>query len=504
MSAPFSRRSFLQGLGTALGTAPLYDFRNAFGQTVTAPRRLVLVHLDSGWGHNIRGPGFGWRAGEEYGPGGSTIIGSGSGSSWSFRWGLSPLNAIKDECVFIDGVRGSIWGNGHHVGTPDMFTAAVPYMEETSSMPGMGAFPQPMGPSIDWFLGNQLNKNVLRLNQSQQIGSRVMCFDGSFNEIPFYSDTQVTYDALINQFRALQGTVVSDLQKQRISRTELFGVVRSRLQEMNVGVPQASENLLRGYLNGITNLEAALTSAPVPGFPLANETIPARPAGGSDSQAKQLDDYFRMIRLAFIGNTHQIVVLSTGYSADNFTWTDANGVQRTGIPQELFPQRDSHNNVAHHMTNAHAHLCRTAFVAWKAARIVEFVNMLRSTPDVDGNNLLDNTLIVLTGDIGDGEHQRIRKGITLIGGRNLGIVRNRVITTPIIRESESNPDPLFRYQRRTGEIVQVRYAGWQYYQSGIISGSSEGDLWVAVARAMGSNITTFGLPAQILTPINLR
>ena len=50
---------------------------------------------------------------------------------------------------------------------------------------------------------------------------------------------------------------------------------------------------------------------------------------------------------------------------------------------------------------------------------------MATTQDCDGNSLLSNTFIVLTGDVGDGQHQREAKPHIVFGGTNKGVTGGR-------------------------------------------------------------------------------
>ena len=141
-SSKINRRSFLKGLGAATGLAAAFmGSKVALGVTDQAPTRVLLVALQHGWGISL---------GHEF-----------SGSEFDFQLPpqLAGFESIKDQMVSVDGARGTLWGNAHDVSYSDIFTASVPWDETGSDQLG-NHFPEPMGPSLDWVIGQHTGKPV--------------------------------------------------------------------------------------------------------------------------------------------------------------------------------------------------------------------------------------------------------------------------------------------------------------------------------------------------------
>jgi hypothetical protein len=94
---------------------------------------------------------------------------------------------------------------------------------------------------------------------------------------------------------------------------------------------------------------------------------------------------------------------------------------------------------------------------WYSEQTSLFLQNLRSTPDVDGLSLLDNTLVVYSSPIRDGSHSQKQIPVALFGGGNLGHSGNRVF------DASSRP---------------------------------MNDLWLAIADKFGAPLDTLGAAGQ--------
>ena len=65
---------------------------------------------------------------------------------------------------------------------------------------------------------------------------------------------------------------------------------------------------------------------------------------------------------------------------------------------------------------------------WFDSKVAYLMQLLQTTPDVDGNSIFDNTLFYITSEMGNGSaHNNIRTPIMLAGGANVGIRGGQVL-----------------------------------------------------------------------------
>jgi hypothetical protein len=191
-------------------------------------------------------------------------------------------------------------------------------------------------------------------------------------------------------------------------------------------------------------------------------------------------------------------VLGFGEGIDSWQWRDANGMVQTGNPWGS----DFHHNVAHH-GSAHedaerARLVYEGWVDWYIQKIVQFVNMLSIVPDIDGNMLIDNTIIMLTGEVGTGNHDTRNKLHILIGGGDR-LQRGRWINAPLV--DPRNRDGVFiGGETRTGEQIE---SGLNYGRG--LSIWHTADVLAEIGRMAGVPMPNgMGLSANNLAPMPLQ
>jgi len=467
-----TRRTFMQGLGAGAGLAStFFNSPVAMGQSGDAPVRLLIIPLQHGWGRDRDYGNF-----------------SGSEDDFTIPEPLTGFDAIRHQCTFVDGLRGTLWGNAHDVSYSDILTAMVPWDEGSSAQLGEH-FPEPMGPSIDWLIGNMLGVNVLRLTAGWRSWGKPYnptCFDGNAQEQAFYTTARQAYDAIIDPLNQSAGG--EEFRGRNAVRDNLFAFLGRDTERMLAKVSGTERLKLEGFLNSLNDLGNRILN---PGNGAINPAdIPARPGDQQDLE-QEMDNYFELVRLAFMADTHRVAVLGLGEQKRDWTWTDSMGQARVG---NTFGD-DFHQEVAHY-DSADARLSFEGWAKWYVDKLVAFVQQLEQTDDIDGNRLIDNTIIVLTGEVETGGHDTRMKLHPVIGGGG-GIRRGRWLHLPEV-EPRDRQGVFIGGPDRAGNLIE----------SGINYGLPFGrhhhaDLWVSIANLCGANIQSFGFPDHNYQPIVL-
>ena len=472
------RRTMLKGLGAAATgfATPFLSSRVAMGQTTQAPVRVVLIALHHGWGVD---PDF-------------DRVFTGNETNFVIPRPIQGFEAIREHCVFVDGLRGTLWGNAHDVSYSDIFTASVPWEESSSDQLG-AVFPEPLGPSLDHVIAQHHSKPVLRISNRYGTWGRLshpLCFDSGARELPSYTSPQAAYDAVIAPIRDAATPPPPGRQAVRNSLFDFLGRDTDRLLQRVSGVERQK---LEGYLQSFNELGDRIRNRSIVGIDPAD--IPDRPAP-SDSYNTNLSVNFDLIRLVLQADTHRVVVLGLGEQAEGFNWTDVDGNDRQG---NTFGS-DFHHDIAHHnagsIPNLNPRLAYEGWVDFYVQQVVGFAQSLENVTDVDGRSLLDNTIIMLTGEVGTGNHDTRDKLHILIGGGG-GIRGGRWIQTEKV-------DP----RNRNGAFIGGQYRSGEVVESGLNYGRHfslhhTADLLTAIAQRAGVPIDSFGIGANNLSPIQL-
>lgn len=173
-------------------------------------------------------------------------------------------------------------------------------------------------------------------------------------------------------------------------------------------------------------------------------------------------------------------------------WRDKNGVVQNGNPWGT----DFHHEIAHYSANADPRLAFEGWVDWYVKKMVKLTKSLQNTPDIDGKSLLDNTIIMLTGEVGTGEHDTRDKVHTLIGGGDR-LTRGRWISPPKV-PARMRDGVFIGGQNRAGEdVVSTLNYGKD------LSILHTADVLKAVGNLAGLNLNSFGLEANSRSPWDL-
>ncbi len=478
----FNRRSFIKGLGASAGIAgAFFGSQVAMGQTQEAPLRIMFIPLQHGWGLN------------------ESFERSITGTEYDFTLPpqLQPFEAIKDQLVLIDGVRGTLWGNAHDVSYTDILTAATPWGEDGRDDDLPGPFPIPEGPSLDWVISQHTGKPVLRLSaryRSWVSTPHPLCFDDQKRALSIFGNPRDAYDSIIGPIRDNLADPPSP--GREAMRRNLFQYLGKDTERLRQKVTGTERDRLDDYLTSFNSLSERLEEQS--GTIITEADLPDRPMQSPEFEAS-IDNYFDMVRLSFKFDTHRVAVLGFGQGIDDWTWRDRNGSIQMGNPWN----EDFHQAVAHYEKrdaeagdNDRRRNSFDGWVNWYAQKVTQFVQSLASTPDIDGRSLLDNTLIMLTGEVGTGTHDTRNKLHTLIGGGDR-LPRGRWIQVP--RVNPRMRDGVFiGGNARNGEVIE---SGLNYGRD--ISVMHTADVLLAIAKLVGVQIDSFGLEANNRSPIKL-
>jgi hypothetical protein len=452
-----ARREFIKGLA-GVGLLSSVQMEQLFAQTVTAPLRFCFIPLQHGWGTGVQQLD-GIKGADEY--------------NFSLPVFWKPFEAIRSECLFIDGLRGTFWGNAHDDSYADILTAAAP-------VDGRGTT---VGPSIDFLLEQKSGKPALRSCVGYNYN---VSFNDRFEPLPHYATASECYDALFKNLSSGSPPVTNVDPVVKELFPYLSAEANQVLQTINTS-NTAARNRLLSYLDAVTAVNTRVNppqttvagTAKVVKLPPQKWTIKGHMGSNLD-----------MVRVAFTNDTHRVAVVGMGEEAEEFTWTDSQGQPRTGVKGlsgnghvESF-----HQNVAHYSSNASPD-SGLAYIGWTqycAQIITDFVKDLQNTTDVDGKRLIDNTIIVLSGEVGNGSHDEYQKPHVVIGGGNR-IKRQgqgRWYRTPTVTTKDVGSRTV------DGSYMRI-YDMWA--QTGAVAQRSHADLFVKLGQLAGLNVTSFGI-----------
>jgi hypothetical protein len=454
-SYKFARRSFLRAAGgSAVLLAPLLRSIESRAQGMAAPLRLLIIHHPLG-----ASPGLAtWR------PNASATT-----TSFTLPSESAPFNAtatpLQKYMVMIDGlniVTNNAGQNTHEAGVVAMMTGvnALGKIGQQDWSAGGASIDQLLLAQSPMLGGpTQTNKTMfgsLQLaadvrSDRDEVAPRVLSYkapiagtDIAQRRQPLYPETQP-----LNTFNRVFGGALptgTDPAKMLAQKLSVCDFMRRDIARMQNLIPATEKARLTTQLGAITQLEASLRQT-YNSMPNTNTCMkPATPptyANTSTGQSMSSTvfttgsgvDYY----VSGAPNSHphldlgqnQLRLIKTAFACDlvrvaTFMWSAGTnwvvfpgtfqGASIKGNPQSTPHHPPSHNDPSGDpATKAWLDQINTFYSAATATVLQEFA----TTPDIDGNMLIDNTVIVYVTEVARAwDHNQYNMPLIIFGGKN--------------------------------------------------------------------------------------
>lgn len=372
-----TRRTFLKNvsklgfssclLNSSLAGSGLLWARGALAAEETAaPKRLITIHVTNG-AHPDQ-----WHAAP--------------GTSFTLPAGSAPFEEVRQHCLFVDGLNGAGGHGPHHqCMTNDKRDSIDIYAAKK-----IGA-DNPY-PSVQFAALSQ--GGLTRINN---------------NHVPFETNPVKTYDRLFPTvsndgsgtdwatIRA-QGILGMNLELIKDLQSKLNAVQKQRMDLHMESVAALQKNILQRAAGGAS----AACTTPFWGGSVIDKKNLNNEAIDVTTTEQRIDLYMEMMVLAMKCDLTRVATFSFGDSG------------ATILIPGLQHNADWHGCQHGYRNEIDNPIAR----AWFSSKVVSLIKALAAEPDIDGSStMLDNTLIYLTSDMGDGSpHTNDRHPIVLAGG----------------------------------------------------------------------------------------
>ena len=501
-SYKIARRSFLRACGgSAALTLPLLCSMEARAQGMPAPRRLLIIH------HSQGSPLDKW-----------VPAAAATTQTFTLPENSAPFAPLQSKMVLIDGLNlvctgpaGAYGGQNSSEGGMVALMTGVPtlgYIGQQDHCAG--------GPSIDQLLldqspllGGALSPSATRTafgslqlaadvrSLRNEVAPRIMSYrppgtsaDPSVARRPLYPETQP-----IDTFTRLFGTPsTTDTATLLARELSVLDFARSDLKRLRKLAPSNEGARLDAHADAIQQLEATVRQAltvppPVcsqPAQPPRFATTPTPnvfPIGPSDGQQLGVDYYDpadpNNHPHQLLGQT-QLALIKAAFLCDlarvaTFSWSSATSLVSFPASFDGATLNTYSSPVPHY---APLNSNQPDVLAWWAA-IDRFyaqqsslaIQSFATAPDIDGNSLLDNTVVVYVTAVSrrwDNHQQNMP--LAVFGGRNTGL--------------------------RGGTFLKITDGPLPSLNGGVSGNRPFNDFWLALAAAFGVELATLGAPSQ--------
>jgi hypothetical protein len=452
-AAAVSRRRFLgqtalrgAGLSVALPTLPSLlpsAARAAEAAARSAPTRMAFLYVPNGVIVDR------WRS-------------TGAGRDFQLGTSLEPLESFKKDLQVVTNLghkNGTAGGDGpgdHARASATILTGARPFKTAGSDIR--------VGVSVDQVAAQ-------RIGQETRFASLELSCDGvrksggcdsgyscayQFN-IAWRSPTQpatpesnprLVFERLFG--KGSREERAANMAARLELDTSILDFVADDARRLAGRLDGADRLKLDEYLTGVREIEQRLVRLERLGLPdVPDRELPDAPPKAYGEYVRLLAD---MLVLAFQTDSTRVATLLLAHDGSNRTFPEID-------------VREGHHHLSHHKGDE-AMIEKLARIdRFYIEQFAWFLDRLRSTPDVDGRSLLDNSMIVYTGGLSDGNRHRHddlplllagRAGGSLAAGQLLDLPEPRPMSDLFVTLLDVVGAPVERFGDSTGRLDAVR------------------------------------------------
>jgi hypothetical protein len=393
------RRTFLRGIGVALGLPFLDAMVPAFSQAFDAPpRRLGFVYLPNGVAMNFSGINY-WTP-------------EGGGNNFEFSPILTPLEPFREQLSVISGLAHhqadahDDGANGDHTrGTSSWLTGAHCKRTEGADVEnGISAdqlaarafAPETVLPSLELaidlnFLSGQCE------NSYSCVYLNTLAWSSPTTPLPTENNPRIVFERLFGN----GGTTQQRIARARENRSILDSVTED-FQRLSRSLGPSDRVQVDDYLTAVREVERRIQAVENLGV---DAGLPAleRPRGVPERYDEHVKLMYEIQWLAFQADMTRVVTFMLGRELNFRTYPEI------GVNQ-------GHHGLSHHQDRpeqlallARLNTYQTELFAW-------FLDKLKSTPEA-GGNLLDHSMFLYGAALSNPNlHAHYDLPITIVGG----------------------------------------------------------------------------------------
>ncbi len=408
-STPFlNRRGFLRGVGACLALPTLESFVPA----ARAANRAAVVAPTAGTtasGMPLRMGFVAFANGTNY----ERWLPTGQGRAYELNETFAPMKDLKDRFQVISSLAhdaANNWGDG----PGDHARAGASLLTGCHAWKTLGARLQ-LGISVDQIAARHVG-HLTRLD-SLQLGVEGARLYGSCDtgypcayqyNISWASETlplapepdpRMVFEKLFGQGTGKERE--ANLQQRLERRKSVLDFVMEDVQDLNRKLGKNDQQKVEQYLDGVRKIERQIEKAER--FELPDPTMP-RPPGTPERHEEHVDMMYDLMALAFQTDSTRVVSYCVAPEGSNRPFLELD------IPE-------GYHFLTHHQGNQDKILKVAKIERWYMERFARFLKTLDAMEDADGASVLDNSMIVYGGGIGDGnKHNHDELPVVLAGG----------------------------------------------------------------------------------------
>src|SRR5882757_7779141 len=396
MNRRVGRRAFLGGASVMLGLPflPSLGYRRGMRSAAAAtgsPKRFLLYYVPNGvylpdWTPKTTGPSY---------------VASPT---------LMPLAPVREDVLVVSGLQ-NFPGvpptvGGAHAGGSGALLTCTKYLKN-NVINQAKSLDQVIGDSIapaTKLKTLELGITDLRGGDGPDIISVNVSWTGPTTPAPPITQPSVAFDRMFQGGDV--GASLADIAKRRVYRTSVLDVVQKDAQALIPRLSKTDKTRFDQYLTSVREVENRIQTDPAVGGMC---TAGPRPVDPMDFPA-QVEVNHKLMALAFQCDVTRVITFMHGHGLGGRSFPFI------GIP-------DNGHTISHNGGDPVKIAQEKTIDTWRVGQFVNFVQMLKALPDVDGNTILNNTVVYYTSEISNGQsHDQHNKPI-LLAGQLGGIIK---------------------------------------------------------------------------------
>ncbi len=401
------RRTFLQGLGTAIALPALDAMTPALAPTAKPVVRLGFVYVPNGIIMDK------WTPVAE-------------GANFEFKPTMKPLEAYRERLLVLSGlaqVQGRALGDGagdHARAGATWLTGVHPKKSEITLRCGMSA---------DQIAAQELSKHTqfgsleLGIESNQLAGNcdsgyscaytNTMAWRNETTPLPVENNPRAIFERL---FGDGDSTDAAERLAQFKRQRSLLDYVNGNLKRLNATLGAADRAKMNEYTDAIRDIERRIQKAEQ-----QNATMKMPVMQRPNAVPEEFEDHVKMVMdlqvLAYQTDLTRVITLMMAREGSNRPYRNIN-------------ISDGHHNLTHHQNDEDKIAKVTKINEVHVKLFAYLLERLQATPDVHGN-LLDNALVMYGSSISDGNlHTHHDLPIVVAGGGGGAVKGNRHVMYP--------------------------------------------------------------------------
>jgi uncharacterized protein DUF1552 len=396
-SSRLGRRAFISASGAAVISLPLFEaFEPKLARAASGIPRFIGFYVANGK-HMAA-----WKPATD-------------GADYALTPTLMPLSDLKKKFMVITGLENKgaqrQVGGDHARGTGSYFTCTNIH---TASEISSGS--PPNGISVDQVMADQVGKSsriaslqlgLTNVGRDQGYGSEFIQNISFDMNGKFKPKTIVASSAFDTLFQGFDPTAsAADVERRNKLKASVLDFAVEQAKALSPTISRSDNIKLDQYMTSVRELEQRLQSSGSGAAACAGATKPSNPTAIPDQVKAMMD----VMVLGLQCNITRVITYMLGNGGDGaisgFPWLNIS---------------DHHHAIAHHQ-NLQANFDKLMKVnLWEIQELAYLLGKLDAI-DEGGSTLLDNTLVLYSSEISDGNrHNHNDLPVLLAGGGNLGI-----------------------------------------------------------------------------------